>query len=527
MFLPQNLLALEPVRLKRSRPHVDLTINHPGGNLVQIRMIVVGLGGLALGVWIAIMTGLAGGETAPPTLDYRVRADPDSGFTVVLRAEGLRARRPSFRILDGWGLLQDQAAHVERFEARDEQGILIPASLVKGNGETRWKLARNPKGKLTVRYRVRGYDPYVSPEASFVEPRRWVFLGYSVLLVPAGVPAYDPMRVRVHLDTASQSWASWPSAEDGYAPPTLHDVWSGFAAAGDFQCARLASERTSVSVLTELRLPRLVGTTIANRLFPGLRGMADLFGAAPRGDSLRVLALYRMAPVEGLLSQVSGSSEEAAFLCLATPDRFRDVSGLTVLAAHECLHFYLGGAISSGGEPPFRNSPDLVWFMEGVTEYMTYRLLEQAGSLPRGETEEVSLQKEAEMAKVPEPGLSLADAARRMNEPEIYTLVYSRGFLVARMLEATMESREPGSFDRVLRDLFEQHNFYETGAMVTPAEVRGAFEARCPGIGVVLDHYAVGTNPLPEVDGETHAPVVSVPPPPRAPSRPKAASGAG
>jgi predicted metalloprotease with PDZ domain len=494
---------------------------------LQIKMIVVGLGGLALGVWIAVVTGLAGSEPAPPTLDYRVRADPDFGFTVVLRADGLKARRPFFRILDGWGLLQEQASHVERLEVRDESGDVIPVSVVSGNGETRWKLGRNPKGALTVRYRVRGYDPEVSPEASFVEARRWVFIGYSVLLIPGGVPAYDPMPIRVHLETATESWASWPGTRDGFAPATLHDVWSGFAAAGDFQCARVASDKTSVSVLTELRMPRLVGTTIANRLFPGLRSMADLFGAAPRGDSLSVLALYRMAPVHGMLSQVSGSSEEGAFLCLATPDRFRDVSGLTVLAAHECLHFYLGGAISSDGEPPFRNSPDLVWLMEGVTEYLTYRLLEQAGSLPRGETDEVSLQKEEEMAKVPEPGLSLADAARRMNESDIYTLVYSRGFLVARMLEATMESREPGSFERTLRDLFEHHNFYETGAMVTPAVVRAAFEARCPGIGVVIDHYAVGANALPEVDVLAHAPIVSAPLPKRAIPKPKAASGAG
>ena len=494
---------------------------------MQIRMFAVGLVGLALGVWIAVVTGLAGGEPAPPTLDYRVRADPDSGFTVVLRAQGLKARRPVFRILDGWGLLQDQASHVERFEVREDNGEVIPVSLVRGNGETRWKLARNPKGDLTVRYRVRGYDPDLSPEASFVEPRRWVFLGYSVLLVPGGVPAYEPMQIRVHLETATECWSSWPAAQQGFAPPTLHDVWSGFAAAGDFQCARVASDGTSVSVLTELRMPRLVGATIANRLFPGLRGMSALFGGPPRGDSLSVLALYRMAPAQGLLSQVGGSSEEGAFLCLATPYRFRDVSGLTVLAAHECLHFYLGGAVSTDGEPPFRNSPDLVWLMEGVTEFLTYRLLEQAGSLPRGETEEVSLHKEEEMAKVPESGLSLADAARRMNEPDIYTLVYSRGFLVARMLEATMESREPGSFDRALRDLFERHNFYETGVMVTPADVRAAFEGRCPGIGAVIDHYAVGANALPEVDGQVRAPVVSAPAPLHRVSRPKAASGAG
>lgn len=487
---------------------------------MHLKMMVVGIGGLALGIWVACVTGLAGGRPVPPELEYRVRADPDSGFTVLLTARGLTSRRPSFRMLDGWGLLQDQPSHVLALEVRDAEGNRIPVSIERENGETRWKLCRSPRGELAMRYRVRGYDPYLSPEASFVEAKRWAFLGYSVLLIPAGVPAYDPVKIQVELETAASCWSSWPGSRRTFSPPTLHDLWSGFAAAGEFRSARVAAGAVSVTVLTEERTPAQVGVTIANRLFPGLRSMHALFGAPPRGDSLNVLALYRMQPQKGLLSQVSGSSEERAFLCLATRDRFRDLTGLTVLAAHECLHFYLGGAVSADGEPPFRNSPDLIWFMEGVTEYLTYRLLERAGSLPPGETEAVALRKEEEMHRVPEPGLRLADAARRMDEPEVYSLVYSRGFLVGRMLEATMESREPGSFERALRDLFERHNFYRNGTVVTPAIVRSVFEARCPGIGVVIDHYATGAEPLPEVSGVDRA---MRPPAPR----PKAASGAG
>jgi predicted metalloprotease with PDZ domain len=490
-------------------------------------MLVVGLGGLALGVWIATMTGMAGGRLAPPELEYRVRADPDSGFSVVLHARGLSTRHPTFRLLDGWGLIQDQPSHIERLEARDAEGHAVAISTSHGNGETRWRLARAPRGEVELRYRVRSYGSELSPEASFVEPNRWVLLGYSIFLIPAGVSAYDPVAILLRLETAAPCWSSWPQSAKAFAPTTLHDLWSGFAAAGDFQCARVAAGAVAVSVLTEDRTPRIIGLTIANRLFPGLRAMDSLFGAPPRGDSLSVLALYRMAVPKGLLSTLSGSSEERAFLCLATPDRYRDVTGLTVLATHECLHFYLGGAITSDGEPPFRNSPDLIWLMEGVTEYLTYRLLEEAGSIPPGETERVALRKEEEMAKVPEPGLSLADAARRMNESEVYSLVYSRGFLVGRMLEATMESREPGSFEKTLRDLFQDYNFYKNAEMVTPERVRAAFEARCPGIGVLLDHYASGAEPLPKVGEDERARAMSAPPASPAPSARKATSGAG
>jgi predicted metalloprotease with PDZ domain len=246
------------------------------------------------------------------------------------------------------------------------------------------------------------------------------------------------------------------------------------------------------------QVPDLIGLGVANRLFPALRELVSYFGAPPRGDSLSVLALYRAGSTRDSMSSLSGCSEESAFLCLATRDRFRDVEGLTTLAVHECVHFYLGGAVSADGEPPYRNSPELVWLLEGVTEYLTYRLLETAGSLPPGESERVAIRKEREMLAAP-AGLSLADAARRMETAQTYMLVYSRGYLVARLLERTMEARVPGSFAGALREFFESHNFYRERRTITLAVVREVFEARCPGIGSFLDRYAWGAEALPAV----------------------------
>lgn len=224
---------------------------------------------------------------------------------------------------------------------------------------------------------------------------------------------------------------------------------------------------------------------------------------------------------------LSGCSEEGAFLCLATRDRFRDPEGLTVLAAHECLHFYLGGAISPDGEPPYRNSPELVWLMEGVTEYLTFRLLEDAGSLPAGATERAARKKEAELAASPEPRISLAEAARRMEETSVYTLVYSRGFLVGRLLEERMNARAPGSFEAALRDLFRGHNFYATRRTVGSDEVRAVFEARCPGIGEVIDRYATGGGTLPPAgNAEDSAPRPATGPG-SGPRAPQSTNGAG
>jgi predicted metalloprotease with PDZ domain len=93
-----------------------------------------------------------------------------------------------------------------------------------------------------------------------------------------------------------------------------------------------------------------------------------------------------------------------------------------------------------------------------------------------------------------------------MEDPRIYTLVYSRGFLVGRLLDRIMDAQAPGSFSGALRDLFESHNFYATQETVTPEEVRAVFEARCPGIVQFLDRFAFGSGALPRVGESPEAP---------------------
>jgi predicted metalloprotease with PDZ domain len=434
-------------------------------------------------------------------LSYVVKTASGEDFEVELRATGLRGRQPRFRILNGWGVLQDQDSHIVDIRAEDEGGESIEVHRENRDGETSWRLARRPQGEMRLTYRVRPYDPYRSPEASFVDSHRFVVLGYSVFLLPENVSNYDqnPISVRVDTPVGWEVWGSWPRVGDRFHPPTTHDLWSGVAAGGEFNPSRLEAGEVSVTVLTEPPIPDLMGITIANRLLPVMREMYSLFGAPPRGDSLQVLALYRVAPFQDRMSTMSGNSEEGAFLCLASPDRYRNADPLTVLAIHECLHFYLGGAISASPEPPFRNAPDLVWLMEGVTEYLTFSLMERAGILTPGELERVVTKKEKEYLDTHGSATyTLADAARRMQDLDVYGLVYSKGFLVGKLLDQKMEQLcGPGTFEKAIRALFEKHNFYRTGDVVTPKQVREIFEEYCQDSGLIIELYAHGNRKLP------------------------------
>ncbi len=434
-----------------------------------------------------------------PVLVYTVSSISD-GFEVRLDARDLPGRRPAFRLLESWGALADMPGHIEDIRAADATGAEIGLDRTHEDGEGRWKLSRNP-GRFTLTYRVRGYDPMASPEASFVTDGRFVWIGYSVLLTPVNLGARAPASLSIHVcaPVGWEIWGSWPQEDGAYRPANLHDAWSGFAAAGDFKPSHLSSDRAAVTVLTEGTASAGLGLHIANRLLPVLREMVALFGAPPRGDRLDVLALYRVAPTDGRRSIVSGTSQEGAFLCLATPDRFNDMEGLTALAAHECFHFYIGGAVIASPEPPFQNAPDLIWLMEGVTEYMAFRLMERSGVLTPAGFGDVARRKEAEWRATPgHRDLTLAEAARAMNDLSAYSLVYSRGFLVARLIDERMETVSgPGALDRTLRRLFEEHNRYEGAGLVTEAQVVAAFEERAPASAPASNGTRWGGNRCP------------------------------
>ena len=98
---------------------------------------------------------------------------------------------------------------------------------------------------------------------------------------------------------------------------------------------------------------------------------------------------------------------------------------------------------------------------------------------------------------------SLADAARRMEDIDIYSLVYSRGYLVASLLDREMELHcGPGTFEAALRDLFQQKSYYRTGEVVSPSVVRDIFVSHCEIAGDLIDRYAEGVEvpPLPSSD---------------------------
>jgi len=441
------------------------------------------------------------GGSDPVRLAYTVHVAPESGIEVELRVSGLGGKDPGFQLLSGLGMIQDQPGHIREVYARTTDGLPLDLDREPETERTVWRLRGKHKDEVVLRYRVTPYDPGISAEASFVSRDQALLLGYSAFLVPVELSDFLPASIRVKVEAPPgwRVWTSWPGEDGYYRPRTTHDLWSGGILSGNFQETRLTSGAVSVTVLTEGRWSSVTGLTVANRLHPVLRRMVDFFGAPPEGDNLDVLAVYRAAPVRDNQSRIMGISEANAFFCIATHDRFDDMREITALAAHECIHFYLGGALVARPEAPYNNAPDLVWLIEGVTEYLAYRFMLEAEGITAAEFEDVAEAKRTLLRrKGEESGMSLAAMARLFDDPETYQLVYSRGFLVAQFLNRRMDSRcGEGTFDGALRDLFETWNFHRTHEWIDQKRVRKVFEARCPGAWEWIERYAIGGAALP------------------------------
>lgn len=435
----------------------------------------------------------------PMTLRYEVEPVPGTGFVVRAEMSGLRGRRPELRMLDGWGVLQEMGGRVGDLQISDADGNTVGWELRHDRDEARWRLDRRPSEPVRLTYQVRNYDPASSPEASFTLADRFVTLGYSVFVIPGRRDPFAPADIEVVYTPPADwpVWTSWPDQAGVSDPPTAHDLWAGVAAGGAFQESRMGTGPVRVTVLAGPGIGRATALSTANRLIPALREMVEWFGQPPRGDALDVLALYRVLPETEGRSIMTGTSEENAFLCLATADRYRDPGPLTVMAVHECLHFFLGGAVTAAPEPPFRNAPELTWLMEGVTEYLTYRMLDDAGLMGAQTRRDVDQQKRRELAGWTD-GLTLADAARRMDDMAVYSMVYARGYLVAQALDQELTARcGPGTLQTVLRDLLADYNVHHGAGAVDRRAVHAAFEARCPGSSAWIERVAEGSDPVP------------------------------
>lgn len=179
---------------------------------------------------------------------------------------------------------------------------------------------------------------------------------------------------------------------------------------------------------------------LADDLVAVHRAIAGYWGDAGTGAPLVYFGEIRDAA-----SSLKGSAFGSAFLTFATPDRPRD--DLLYLWMHELNHAWLPGKML---RQYGRRGPDLYWFSEGFTEFVTHWLLEDSGIKPAGHLLRELTKAQQRLAVIAAPERYAILLQRFHRDAAANRQIYDRGFLLAARWDQQITCQSGGT--RSLRD---------------------------------------------------------------------------
>lgn len=398
---------------------------------------------LALALLAGGCAAPAGEELVPAVaeLDYRLSYDPAASapvWRVELEGGGFGAARGLVVELENWGEWM-------RLDGYYLRALTAEPPLVRRPGTNEFELVPPPDwdGHLRVSYEL--------ALAELGSPARETFgaLPYRAASYTHGVSAntllalaYEDGPARVERSLTVAVPAGW----------TVFSGWSGAVAPG----TRIAMESGGNTALS-FGLPR------AQLSEPGLEivqwgGESDVTAAlADFARRFVALAATRTgipaAPVLRLvvLEPGMGGTQLDGAIVIGHPESFERGQNPHTLhfLAHEIFHDWLGGKLRPGGE-----GEGLAWFWEGFTEYLSLRLLAEAGLVtPEWFAERLGEHEQAVSALASFGATAFADPSVAWRDPAIEPLTYGGSALVAFALDVELHRRGAPDLAALLGEL--------------------------------------------------------------------------
>lgn len=264
----------------------------------------------------------------------------------------------------------------------------------------------------------------------------YVFAGHAFFLLD-----WDMPRCAVDLSfDLPAGWlvtAPWPEHGEGYR---IADSWAlgqNMFAMGLDQPQETRTGGLSLSWLMDSRLdtirPRAVEIL---DVVPG--AYTEFWGEAPG-------SAYTIFFMSDYMSD-GGAFWDSFALRIALPLSAADEISWSHTLGHEVMHLW-----NSLGKADGENVPDLEWVNEGFTDYLTLKLMSQAGLIEPEMVEQrlANLVRRYVLAGRFSPGVSLREAGH--DKSAHWQTVYGGGGLVALLLDAELSRTEPQAFGAALR----------------------------------------------------------------------------
>lgn len=143
-----------------------------------------------------------------------------------------------------------------------------------------------------------------------------------------------------------------------------------------------------------------------------------------------------------------GAFYDSFSLRIATPLSEADTISWSHTLGHEVMHLW-----NHLGRAEGANVPELEWVNEGFTDYLTVKLMSQAGFLSPEMAEQriANILRRYNISGALQPGVTLEASGR--DKGSNWHIIYGGGGLAALLLDAEMSREDPEAFGRALRTL--------------------------------------------------------------------------
>ena len=406
---------------------------------------------LAAGLIACIVSAAASAEewqAACPEMvaSYTVRYLEGDRFRVELNSS-----EPSF----GWDLAffpvpdrpEGQAESVHDLHAFDRQGRPVNVRYV---GEGRWETPSS-QGATRLTYTLAADHDLADwndggpgkDEVGTHFDNTYVFAGHAFFLLDWDMPRC-PVEVVFDLPATWQVTAPWPQVDGIYR---VEDSWAlgqNLFAIGTDAPARSQVGGLSLTWMMDLRLVGLRPEVeaILSRL---PRAYTDFWGGAP-GDA------YSIFFMSDYMSD-GGAFWNSFALRIALPLSEADQISWHHTLGHEVMHLW-----NRLGRNHGETVPELEWVVEGFTDYLTLKLMSQAGLIEPDMVEQrlANIVRRYRLSGLLTPNVTLRDAGG--DKGRHWQLIYGGGALVALLLDAELSRDDPEAFASVLRTLRDESN---------------------------------------------------------------------
>jgi predicted metalloprotease with PDZ domain len=375
-------------------------------------------------------------ESAEPIARYRVAyAAPDA-----FRVEADFAQPTTRLDLNSHGSSRPdaQAASVRDLQAFDAQGKPVAVAFA-GNGT--WEFKAAPASRITYRL-LADHDDATwiagKDEVASRFDRSYFFAGDAFFLVDYDWPA-RPIEVAFDLPDGWRVTSPWRGNATTLVADHADHLGTNVFALGSDAAREVDAGGMRVTWLSDTRV-QSTEAALLPIMERAPRAFTDFWGASP-GD--RLTAFFLSDP-----DTDGGAFRNSFAMRFATPLRASERVVWEHTLAHELMHVWMNNANAG-----IRITGDgsAYWFTEGFTDYLTVKLMHQAGVIDEallGQRLANQIRRYG-IGKRLSPGIGLGAAGKEKHKH--WELIYGGGAFLALLLDAELSQQSPTAFRDALR----------------------------------------------------------------------------